>query len=81
MKFIKKFKNHNNYNNFITSENIILPNVSYCVNEEELHYNLLPYDYEIEYLQSSGTQYIDTEISTLNSFVGIDTYIFSYIYT
>ena len=81
MKFIKKFQNHNNYNNFITSENIILPNVSYCVNEEELHYNLLPYDYEIEYLQSSGTQYIDTEISTLNSFVGIDTYIFSYIYT
>ncbi len=81
MKFIKKFQNHNNYNNFITSENIILPNVSYCVNEEELHYNLLPYDYEIEYLQSSGTQYIDTEISTLNSFVGIDTYISFPTYT
>ena len=39
MKFIKLFNNHSDYNTYISSNDKILPNVSYCQNENEVHYN------------------------------------------
>jgi hypothetical protein len=36
-KFIKKFENHTQYEN--ARKNLILPNVSLCVTENEVHYN------------------------------------------
>lgn len=39
---------------------MIIPNVSYCENEDEVHYS--PYDAEIEYLESNSGPYIDTNI-------------------
>ena len=39
MKFIKYFDLHNNYNSYITSENVNLPNLSYCEDENETHLN------------------------------------------
>ena len=38
-KYIKKFETHSDYNTYITGSDKVLPNVSYCVNENELHYN------------------------------------------
>jgi hypothetical protein len=35
--FLKKFDNHTEYEE--ARQNLILPNVSYCVNENEVHYN------------------------------------------
>ena len=39
MKFIKLFNNHSDYNTYISSNDKILPNLSYCKNENETHLN------------------------------------------
>lgn len=36
-KYITKFENHTEYEE--ANQNLILPNVSYCVQENEVHYN------------------------------------------
>ena len=42
-KNLKKFTDHSNYNTYITGQNAILPNVSYCNVQDEVHYNPLTY--------------------------------------
>lgn len=37
MKYLRKFQNHTEYEQEV--ENLVLPNVSYCVQENEVHYN------------------------------------------
>lgn len=37
MKYLKKFENHTQYEN--ARQNLILPNVSLCAQENEVHYN------------------------------------------
>lgn len=44
MKHLKKFQNHTGYEAFTQTEDFILPNVSYCFEENEVHYNPLPID-------------------------------------
>ena len=39
MYYLKKFENHNGYESYITGEDVLLPNVSYCANEVHVHYN------------------------------------------
>lgn len=41
MKYLKKFENHASYEE--ARQNLILPNVSLCAQENEVHYNLDPY--------------------------------------
>ena len=43
MKHIKLFNNHSGYNTYISGD-IMFPNVSYCQNENEVHFNPLTYD-------------------------------------
>ena len=38
MKYIKTFNAHTDYEIFVESENLLKPNVSYCKEEEEIHY-------------------------------------------
>lgn len=38
-KYLKLFDTHSDYNTYINSQDKILPNVSYCENENEVHYN------------------------------------------
>jgi hypothetical protein len=38
-EFIKKFNNHNAYTAFTQTADFVKPNVSLCVNENEVHYN------------------------------------------
>lgn len=38
-KYIKKFDTHSDYEDFIKTEDFILPNVSLCEQENEVHYN------------------------------------------
>ncbi len=38
-KYLKKFNTHSEYNDFINSENKILPNISYCIDEDDSHFN------------------------------------------
>ena len=50
MKYIKLFENHSGYENFVSGGTMEKPNVSHCVNENEVHYNPIPHDYSNDYL-------------------------------
>ena len=44
-KYLKLFNNHEDYLNFKKTDDFILPNVSHCVQENEVHYNPIdPYN-------------------------------------
>ena len=38
-KYLKKFSTHTEYQTYITSEGFVMPNVSLCVNENDVHFN------------------------------------------
>ena len=38
-KYLKKFDTHSEYNTYITGSDKVLPNVSYCVDNNDVHYN------------------------------------------
>ena len=47
MYFIKLFQNHSDYEEFVPDGTMLKPNVSHCVNENEVHYN--PFKWANEY--------------------------------
>ncbi len=49
-KYIKLFNSHSDYEDFTESEDLILPNVSRCDSEKDVHYIPKPYDYSQDYL-------------------------------
>ena len=57
-KYLKLFENHTQYEEYITGETAVLPNVSHCINEVEVHYNpIVPFSkqyFTLEFL-TSGT--------------------------
>lgn len=59
MRNLKKYSNHSGYSVNESLGKI----VSICKTENHVHYEGRPYTHKIEYLQSSGTQYIDTGIA------------------
>ena len=64
MKFFYKYQEHNSLIQTIPGQK---PNIILCSQDNNktnnIHYNFPPFDSKIEYLQSSGTQYIDTGIN------------------
>lgn len=52
MKYLKLFENHNQYEQYISGDTAVLPNVSHCIQEAEVHYN--PYAPIID-----GHEYVD----------------------
>ncbi|MBO6272261.1 hypothetical protein J6O48_05705 [bacterium] len=48
--YLKKFNIHSDYETYINGSDKLLPNVSYCENENELHYNPYVHDYSKDYL-------------------------------
>lgn len=50
MKYLKLFENHSQYESYIQGGGVALPNVSLCEQENEVHYNPIPYDYSQDYL-------------------------------
>ena len=77
MKYLKLFENHTGYEAYKNSQDYLTPNVSYCVDRNEVHFNKYVRDYSKEYLtieaiengtisfniwESMGTEYI-TSIS------------------
>ena len=57
--YIILFKNHSEYEAYINGDDKILPNVSLCGEEDEMHYEPKPHDYSQDYLtfvaKESGT--------------------------
>lgn len=39
MEFLKLFQNHEEYETFVSGDTMVKPNVSYCEQENEVHYN------------------------------------------
>ena len=39
MEYLKLFENHSQYADFIETEDFVKPNVSHCIQENEVHYN------------------------------------------
>jgi len=60
VEYLTLFDTHAEY--LESKSGLTLPNVSSCLDDYKAHFNGLPYDYEVEYLKSNGTQYVDTEI-------------------
>ena len=38
-RYVRVFQEHSDYSNFTRTEDFMLPNVSYCINENDVHYN------------------------------------------
>ena len=49
-KYLKKFETHTEYEAFTATSEFIKPNVSLCVEENEVHYNPYVHDYSQDYL-------------------------------
>lgn len=47
-KYIKLFNSHQAYEDFTESEDLILPNVSRCDSEKDVHYSPRPDDYQLD---------------------------------
>lgn len=39
MEYIKLFQNHSNYEDFVSGGTMVRPNVSHCIQENDVHYN------------------------------------------
>ena len=50
MKYLKLFENHTQYESYAGGGGMLRPNVSHCVNENEVHYNQIIHDYSKDYL-------------------------------
>ena len=67
MKHFKLFNNETNYNVWLTSDNFVTPYVSKIKSNGNINYQRrLPYDAEIEYLESTGQQYINLDYEVWN---------------
>lgn len=50
MKYIKTFEQHDDYVDYTESQDYVTPNLSYCINEDEAHFQkLIPHDYSLDY--------------------------------
>ncbi len=49
MKYLKRFKTHSNYEEYINGEGAVLPNVSYTEDALKVYYNPIPHDYSQDY--------------------------------
>ena len=57
MKYLKKFETHTAYQTYKDSDDYITPNVSYCVDQNEVHY-------EKYYDPYNGHEYVDLGLSS-----------------
>lgn len=55
--YIKKFNGHTDYSSFIQTDDFIKPNVSLCVQENDVHYNKKPADKLQSILDLNLTEY------------------------
>ena len=48
-KYLKLFETHTNYETYINGNDAVRPNVSYCEDINDVHYNPYVYDYSQDY--------------------------------
>lgn len=52
MDYLKLFQTHEEYETFVSGGTMVRPNVSHCIQENEVHYNALEVDPVLSALQS-----------------------------
>lgn len=66
-KYIKRFRNHAEYEAYTASTEFVKPNVSSCINGADVHYTSKPHDYSKDYLTfealENGTFQFTNDIS------------------
>jgi hypothetical protein len=74
MKYLKKFENHSQYVTFTGTSEFILPNVSICVTEEDVHYNpyVLPKAIIIAKFKPKNTFFETRIASDISNFTSIE---------
>ena len=83
-KYLKLFNYHNEYDEFITSENVNVPNVSHCIEENEVHYAKKTFDNVVVYdigIIMSNSEFVWTENSSMNYIYVNSTYAYGTTYT
>lgn len=55
--YLKKFENHTQYDTYINGSDAILPNVSICTTEGDVHYNPIPDPLYVDLGLPSGTKW------------------------
>jgi hypothetical protein len=78
MEFLKLFQNHEEYETFVSGGTMVKPNVSHCINENEVHYNPIPHDYKkdyftIESLEDNNTIYLKATNTAITKTVSAST--------
>ncbi len=48
-KYLKRFSTHTEYETYINGDDVLKPNVSYCEDNNEVHYNPFVLTYEYGY--------------------------------
>lgn len=67
-KYLKLFETHSDYTAFTATTEFILPNVSHCINENDVHYNPLPCEETSVYEVIDAPTYPSTVDGDLTSF-------------
>ncbi len=70
MKYLKLFENHLGYAEYLASNEYLRPNVSHCINENEVHYNPLKWSSEyftIESLEDDNTIYLQASNTSVTN--------------
>ena len=58
MKYIKQFSSHTDYEEWVEEHGLTYPNVSQCVEEDDVHYNPIPYKNSyLTFIALEDTQY------------------------
>ena len=76
MYYLKLFENHNNYEDFVDGGTMEKPNVSHCVQENEVHYNSRTWADEyltIESLEDNNTIYLKASSRTFTRTISAST--------
>lgn len=77
MRYLRTFGNHNNYEDFIETETFVKPNVSYCIQQNEVHYNPIETRLVVKYNVTDVSQptllyYYFNYSGASYSFLGVD---------
>lgn len=76
MKYLKKFENHSSYTEFQVTDEFIKPNVSHCVEENDVHYNPIDYSKEfltIESIEDENEVYFKASNSSITRTISVST--------
>ena len=77
MEYIKLFQNHSGYSEYLASREYLRPNVSHCIQENEVHYTV-PIDwikeyFTIESLEDNNTIYLKASSTAITKTVSAST--------